>query len=90
MKKLMNKIMLTCKKATFFSSIKNFKELSKTQRIQLKTHQFMCPHCRRFDQQSEIIDETIFRFAKNGQSTTEKLSKQKKLEMKQSINQKLN
>lgn len=89
MKKLMNKIMLTCKKASFYSSIKSYENLSRRQRIQLNTHLMMCAHCRRFNKQSELIDKNISRFSLNGRQTEEHLSEEKKSEIKETVNRHL-
>jgi len=90
MKNMMSKIMLTCKKATFYSSIKNYEKLSRRHRIQLNAHLMMCPHCRRFSTHSELIDKNISRFSLNGRQTEENLSEEKKSEIKNTINQNLN
>lgn len=90
MKNMMSKIMLTCKKATFYSSIKNYEKLSRRHRIQLNAHLMMCAHCRRFSRQSDLIDKNISRFSLNGRQTEENLSEEKKSEIKNTINQNLN
>ncbi|HKJ78696.1 MAG TPA: zf-HC2 domain-containing protein [Prolixibacteraceae bacterium] len=90
MKKIMNKVMLTCKKATYYSSVKNYTNLSAPQQMQLKFHLMMCPHCRRFDAQSSQIDESISNFAKNGHKAEMHLTDLKKSEIKDTLNQHLN
>ncbi|MFW6310456.1 MAG: zf-HC2 domain-containing protein [Prolixibacteraceae bacterium] len=90
MKNMMNKIMLTCRKATFYSSVKNYKKLSRREHIQLNAHLMMCPHCRRFNKQSELIDKNISRFLINGRQSEEQLSEEKKSEIKNTVNHYLN
>lgn len=90
MKNMMNKIMLTCRKATFYSSVKNYRKLSRRQHIQLNAHLMMCPHCRRFNKQSELIDKNISRFLLNGRQSEEHLSEEKKAEIKNAVNHNLN
>ena len=85
MNKMMNKIMLTCRKATFYSSIRNYAKLGRRQRIQLNAHLMMCPHCRRFNKQSELIDKNISRFSLNGKLSEEHLSEERKSEIKKSM-----
>ncbi|NQU51776.1 MAG: hypothetical protein HQ522_04490 [Bacteroidetes bacterium] len=88
MKKLMYKIMLTCKQATFYSSIKSFKKLEFVRGIQLKLHFMACKNCHEFDHQSQVIDQSLVNFHKNNTlQSEEKLSKEKIAELKDLINQ---
>jgi hypothetical protein len=90
MKKLMYKIMLTCKQATFYSSIKSFQQLKLVRRIQLKMHLLMCKNCHEFDHQSQIIDHSmsdIFNTAKL--KVDEKLSDEKISQLKKAVNQQI-
>ena len=80
--------MLTCKKATFYSSIKRFQKLSFVHRIQLKMHLMMCKDCHEFDHQSQIIDQSMVDFNQNGTfQSEEKLSKGKISTIKTTVNQ---
>jgi hypothetical protein len=90
MKKLMNKIMLTCKQATFYSSIKSFQKLNLVRQIQLKLHFMACKACHDFDHQSQIIDQSLLDFQQNNRlQSKEKLSEEKTLQLKNLINQHL-
>jgi len=90
MKELMQKIMLTCKKATFFSSIKNFKKLNAVQRFQLMLHLMVCPQCREFDIQSDAIDKSIEQLHTPGNNNTEiHLSEEKKSGLQETVEQQL-
>ena len=91
MKKLMYKIMLTCKQATFYSSIKSFRKLNLVHRIQLKLHLSMCKSCQEFDHQSQLIDQSMDSFYKNEQNISEEnLSEEKKSQIKATVNQYIN
>lgn len=91
MKNLMQKIMLSCKQATFFSSIRNFKKLKLVQQIQLRLHFMACKSCNEFDKQSWIIDQTLIHFQKNEHlQSSENLSDEKILQIKYTVNQNIN
>lgn len=91
MMKLMQIIVLSCKQATFYSSIKNYKKLNLIRRLQLKLHLSMCDSCHEFDHQSEIIDKSLANFGKNGHThSSEILSEEKKSEIKATVYQLLN
>ncbi|MCF6357433.1 MAG: hypothetical protein L3J54_06450 [Draconibacterium sp.] len=88
MKKLMYKIMLTCKQATFYSSVKSFKKLKLVHRIQLKLHLSMCKSCHEFDHQNQIIDKSMTDFYKGKHLHSEEtLSEEKKSQIKITVNQ---
>lgn len=91
MMQLMDKIMLSCKQATFFSSVKNYKKLKWMQKVQLRMHLFMCRGCKEFDRQSQIIDKSMAEAQKEGHLLAEDLlSEEKKSKLKSSVNQHLN
>jgi len=88
MKTLMDKIMLTCKQATFFISIRNFQKLKLVKRLQLQLHLMACTGCRAFNQQNRIIDKTLLEFHQNTQlQSEEELSPEKKSYLKSTVNQ---
>ena len=88
MKKLIHKIILTCKEATFYSSIKSFKKLKLIHRIQLKFHFMVCKSCHDFDHQSKFIDSSLADYYKNGQlHSDEILSAEKKAQILSTVNQ---
>lgn len=90
MTNLMDKIMLSCKQATFFSSVRNIQKLKPIRRIQLKLHLMTCPDCRKFDKQSLFIDQSLIEFHKNYYLLSEeKLSKEKKSQIKTVVNQEI-
>ena len=87
MKTLMSKIMLTCRKATFFSAVKNVKKLGRIQRLQLMIHLMACPHCREFDRQSDAIDKTLEKlYTPDSNGSEEHLSDDKKTVIQENIN----
>ena len=88
MKKLMYKIMLTCKQATFLSSIRSFQKLKFVHRIQLKLHFMACKTCHDFDHQSQIIDRSMVNFYQNTNfQSEESLSEEKISQIKETVNQ---
>lgn len=90
MTNLMDKLMLTCKQATFFSSIRNIRKLKLVRHIQLKLHLMACPACREFDKQSLFIDQSLLEFHKNNHlQSEENLSKEKKSQIKIAVNQRI-
>jgi len=88
--KLMQIIVLSCKKATFYSSIKNFKKLSWVRRLQLKLHFSMCDACHEFDHQSVLIDRSLEDLHKNKNLLSDaELSAEKKAAINSSVNQRI-
>jgi len=86
--KLMQKILLSCKEVTFFSSVRNFRRLKFVNRIQLKLHLILCKNCAEFDKQSRIIDKTLLEFQNNSQLLSEEtLTLEKISQIKTSVNQ---
>ncbi len=86
--KLMQKIMLSCKQATFFSSVKNFRKLNSLNRVQLKLHLMACKNCYKFDKQSQIIDKKLSDVQNNIQLLSkERLAAEKIALIKKSVNQ---
>jgi len=86
--KLMQIIVLSCKQATFYSSLKRFRKLSMVRKMQLWMHLSMCKVCHEYDHQSEIIDHTLHDFHQNESLLSEeKLSTEKKSEIKSTVNQ---
>ena len=80
--------MLTCKQATFLSSIKSFQKLKFVHRIQLKLHFMACKSCNEFDHQSQIIDRTMIDFYQNTSFQSEEiLSKESISQIKSTVNQ---
>ena len=59
MMKGMNKIMLSCDKATYLITRNEFEKLNYTKRMQLSMHLAGCKYCRRFAEQSKYITEQL-------------------------------
>ena len=55
----MNKIMLSCDKATYLITRNEFEKLNYTKRMQLSMHLAGCKYCRRFAEQSKYITEQL-------------------------------
>ena len=77
MKKMMNILMLSCKKATELIEKRLVTKLSSIEKVQLKMHTAVCNQCSTYEKQSDIIEKSI---AKIYQSNNEllKLSSEKK------------
>lgn len=56
---VLNKMMLSCKKATELIEKKHQKDLSFSEKFQLKMHTSMCNACRTFQSQSEWIEHSL-------------------------------
>lgn len=59
MKKLMNKMFLSCLKATELIEKKLHFKLSLSEKIQLKMHKAMCDACTLYEKQSNILDKAL-------------------------------
>ncbi len=58
-KRLMNKLFLSCFKATELLEKKLHFKLSISEKYQLKIHKMMCEACRRYESQSLFIDNQL-------------------------------
>ncbi len=83
MNSAMHSVMLSCDKATFFITKKEYVKLSCKENIQLKMHLMGCKLCRSFGEQNAIISEKLNALQEN--PPQEKLSDDKKLEIQQSL-----
>lgn len=59
MKKLMNTLMLSCKKASALVIKRNDFELTLREKIQLFFHLMMCDACHNFDKQNKVINRAL-------------------------------
>jgi hypothetical protein len=59
MKKLMNKMFLSCLKATELIEKKLHFKLSLSEKIRLKMHKAMCDACTMYEKQSNILDKAL-------------------------------
>ncbi|MEP0367878.1 MAG: hypothetical protein ABJN36_18680 [Cyclobacteriaceae bacterium] len=59
LRKWMNPIMLSCKKAAFLIDKKEHKRLSPIRKLQLKIHTFICEACHSYEKQSRTIGNAI-------------------------------
>lgn len=57
--KLMHFMLLSCKDATKYISIKNMAHVPWYRKLQLKIHISMCDSCKKFAEHSDYIDEKI-------------------------------
>lgn len=56
MRKLMNMIVLSCRKATELNEKQMHCRLAKSERVQFKMHLFLCKYCSRYVRQVQLID----------------------------------
>lgn len=59
MKKLMNILMLSCKKASDLIDKKSAVKLSMKENVMLHMHTAMCDGCKAYQKQSRILDELL-------------------------------
>jgi len=59
MKKLMQKIVLSCRTATELIEKKNYINLKFSEKIQLKIHKMICKACDNFDKQSTLMENVL-------------------------------
>ena len=85
-------MILSCWRATYFSSIKSFKKLNIVRRIQLWLHLSMCKDCHEFDHQSQLIDNSLSHLQNSSTpfQSEESLSTEKTAQIKDTVNQYLN
>jgi hypothetical protein len=59
MKKLMNILMLSCRKATELIEKKLYFKLTKVESVQLVLHKSMCDACTAYEKQSIVLDKVL-------------------------------
>ncbi|MFK5957387.1 MAG: hypothetical protein QM495_00795 [Lutibacter sp.] len=77
MKKIMNILMLSCKKATELIEKRLVTKLSAIEKIQLKMHTSVCSQCSTYEHQSDIIEKSIAKIHQPTKKTL-KLSTERK------------
>ncbi|MDE3183177.1 MAG: hypothetical protein KGM16_07140 [Bacteroidota bacterium] len=65
MKKIMQLIMLSCKKATELIEKKLLTKLSFREKVQLKMHKSLCDACTAYEKQSKLMDELLSKHIHN-------------------------
>lgn len=65
MKKLMNFLMLSCKKASELIDKKSLIKLSWKENLQLNMHTAMCDGCKTYEKQSLILDNILHKHAQS-------------------------
>lgn len=83
MNNAMHSVMLSCDKATFFITKKEYVKLSCKENLQLKMHLMGCKLCRSFNDQNEIISNKLKVLQEDPPQG--KLSDTKKNEIQQSL-----
>lgn len=85
MKKIMHFLFLSCVKATELMEKKFHFKLSYSERIQLELHKMMCDACKRYEKQSEIIEEGIKTHSKPQQNNINIDTEQLKNQIKEKL-----
>ena len=80
MRKLMNKLMLSCRKASELIEKKTAFRLTRVEAIQLFMHTRMCDACQLYYKQSKFIDDAIQHQHKSGNRTLPESAKKKILD----------
>ena len=79
MNKLMNKVMLSCKKASTLVEKQSTDKLSMKEGFQLNLHSLFCKTCRAYERHSKALDKNLSKWVKSKQNKIVlKLSKEKK------------
>ena len=86
MKKLMNILMLSCKKASALIDMKSVRKLSTKEKVMLRMHTSMCDGCTAYLKQSRILDDLLHKHIHN---TSENISVIENKELQQQIISKL-
>jgi hypothetical protein len=87
MKKLMNILMLSCKKASELIDKKSVLKLSMKENMMLHMHTAMCDGCKAYQKQSELLD--MFLHQHTHSHTAENIPVIKNEELKEKIISKL-
>jgi hypothetical protein len=77
-KKVMNLLVLSCKRATKLIEKREIDALTVLEKMQLKLHTSMCDVCHAYKKQSTIIDKAIFRWIKSNKQEKHNLSDESK------------
>ena len=89
MKKLMNILVLSCKKASGLIEKKIHFSLSRIEKVQLFLHTSMCDSCKGWEKQSKDIDSTIKNHLHTNARTNDIIQEGLSEQVKQSIIKKL-
>ena len=83
----MHWMMLSCDKATFFITKRDYKKLSCKENLQLNMHLMGCKLCRAFHEQNAVITEKLNALREDPPKT--KLSESRRVEIQQALNKNL-
>jgi hypothetical protein len=80
MRRLISKIVVSCKKATLLTEKGKWTRLTIKERFRLRLHNNICVACKKFTHQSDLIDEALQKLSNEGpQQMT--LSEDKKMDI---------
>jgi hypothetical protein len=88
MKKLMNVLLLSCKKATELIEKRTVVGLSMKEKLQLKIHIRMCSACRAYENQSKTMDKAVQQFTNKNKQMPASLSYEAKVRIIQNLEKK--
>ncbi len=86
MNKLMDKMMVSCKKASELTEKHSVSPLTLVERAKLKMHLRMCGICKCYQHQSKLIDSALAQIVKMKESRSINLSEEKKNEILKALN----
>lgn len=88
MKKIMNKVALSCRRATEIIEIEKYDNISMIEKFQLRLHLKMCDACNRYNIQSKLIDNLIDRVS-NIDKIESKLTEKRLIDLENKIIEKI-
>ena len=72
MKRLVNILLLSCKKATELIEKREFIPLSYKEKLQLRLHTSMCKACKSYEKQSDTLEKALSDWVKKNEKTDDK------------------
>jgi len=78
----MNRIMMSCKKATELIERKHDSKLSLKDGFQLNMHLLMCKTCIAYEKQSKLLNKALSKFFQNKKASEQELLKNEELKEK--------
>jgi len=88
MKRMMNKVVLSCKRATELIEIEKYNDITFVEKFQLRLHLKMCDVCNKYNIQSKFIDKLIDKVS-NIENIETKLNEKRVLELENKIIRKI-
>ena len=89
MDNLMDRMMISCDKATYLISKGEEEKLSCTEKFHLQAHLMGCKFCRRYKKEIKYMSQAIDKF-KDSTIISSKLSMDKKKDIQENLNKEMN